>query len=60
MRDNSWYLGVKIKQPQLILLNRKSGRRFNVLLCHHVGEAIRVLASTRKMSQYLRILSDQK
>lgn len=23
MRDASWYLGVKIKQPQLILLNRK-------------------------------------
>lgn len=23
MRDASWYLGVKIKQPQLILINRK-------------------------------------
>lgn len=35
MRDASWYLGVEIKQAQLILLNRKWGRCFNVLLCHH-------------------------
>lgn len=35
MRDASWYLGVEIKQAQLILLNRKWGRCFNELLCHH-------------------------